>query len=230
MGKRSEEQEDGSQRVVPAFVLRLRSGDPASAWTLFLSAYSTNLMKVIRRLATDEESRSDCFVFVCEHLRAQDCRRLARFEPDGTARFTTWLYSVTWNLCLDWKRTQRPHLHLVGLDDADIDDAPAVRENALAHNPAVQVEQQMDRTRLARALDRLPAQDRLLIRLRYEKELTLAELARISGLANAQAVDRRLRALLAVLQAEMHRSAAENPVTDSCQEAEARDLPSGSGV
>lgn len=209
MDVRSEEQQERAERLVSAFVLRLRSGDAAGAWMLFVGTYAANLQKVIRRFAADEESRSDCFVFVCEHLRAQDCRRLSRFEQDGSARFTTWLYAVVYNLCLDWKRHQRPRLQLVPLDEADIDRLSMQAGNPPARDPANLAEEQIDRIRLARALDRLPAEDRLLVRLRYEKELTLAELVGIASLRNAQAVDRRLRSIIGRLQREFESTAAE---------------------
>lgn len=56
-------------------------------------------------------------------------------------------------------------------------------------------------TRLRKAVAALPARDRLLLRLRIEQELTLSEIARIAGLANAQQADRRLRGLYDRLRA-----------------------------
>jgi RNA polymerase sigma factor (sigma-70 family) len=49
---------------------------------------------------------------------------------------------------------------------------------------------------LARAISRLPAHDRLLIRLRYDQELTLAQIAELLGLNGAQNADRRVRQVL----------------------------------
>jgi len=59
------------------------------------------------------------------------------------------------------------------------------------------------RTALARALSRLPAPDRLLIRLRFEGEQTLAEVARLTKSGDAQTADRRIRKILARLREEM---------------------------
>ena len=50
-----------------------------------------------------------------------------------------------------------------------------------------------ERAALAGALSRLPGRDRLLIRLRFERDLTLDEIARLLNLGNAQSADRRLR-------------------------------------
>jgi RNA polymerase sigma factor (sigma-70 family) len=59
------------------------------------------------------------------------------------------------------------------------------------------------RTALAQALSRLPAPDRLLIRLRFEHELTLEEVARLTKSGDAQSVDRRIRGILERLRKEM---------------------------
>ena len=49
---------------------------------------------------------------------------------------------------------------------------------------------------LRRMVARLPDQERLLIRLRFEQDLTLDQIARLTGLKDAQTVDRRLRQIL----------------------------------
>lgn len=59
------------------------------------------------------------------------------------------------------------------------------------------------RSRLAVGLSRLPARDQLVLRLRFEEELTLAEVARLVGLDNPQAADRRIRQALDTLRKEM---------------------------
>jgi RNA polymerase sigma factor (sigma-70 family) len=56
------------------------------------------------------------------------------------------------------------------------------------------------RGRLASAIAELPEQDRLLVRLHYERGVTLAALAPMLGMTNAQAVHRRLQAVLARLR------------------------------
>jgi RNA polymerase sigma factor (sigma-70 family) len=213
----------------PVFLAQLREGRTERAWATFLGAYAGHLSKVIRRFAPDEDARSDCFVFVCEHLVAQDYRRLRKFDPAGAARFTTWLYSVTYNLCLDWRRTQRPRLHLVSIDELPSGSPTLVSEASFARDPAGQVAEQIDHARLAQALGRMDADSRLMLRFRYEKDLTLAEVARLMGLSNAQAADRRLRAIVARLQEELAGLDAENRRWRACHASEARDLAADEG-
>jgi RNA polymerase sigma factor (sigma-70 family) len=56
---------------------------------------------------------------------------------------------------------------------------------------------------LARAMSRLSGAERLLLRLRFEQGLTLEQVARLTGLENAQRVDRRIKELLRRLREEM---------------------------
>jgi DNA-directed RNA polymerase specialized sigma24 family protein len=57
-----------------------------------------------------------------------------------------------------------------------------------------------ERENLARALKQLAPADRLLLQLRFGHEVTLAKVARFVGLENAQAADRRIRAILKQLR------------------------------
>ncbi len=58
-------------------------------------------------------------------------------------------------------------------------------------------------TALRQALGRLPARERLLIRLRYEQELTLEQVAKLLDLGNAQRVERQIKAVLVKLREEL---------------------------
>lgn len=57
-----------------------------------------------------------------------------------------------------------------------------------------------ERANLSHALALLPKDDRLFLRLRYEQDLTLDMVAKVTGLKDAQAADRRIREILSRLQ------------------------------
>jgi RNA polymerase sigma factor (sigma-70 family) len=86
----------------------LADGHASEAWPQFLKIYSNNILKLVRRFARNEEDASDCFLFVCEQLAQNKFRRLRKYDRRRGARLSTWLYSVTYNLCLDWRRTRCP--------------------------------------------------------------------------------------------------------------------------
>jgi RNA polymerase sigma factor (sigma-70 family) len=56
---------------------------------------------------------------------------------------------------------------------------------------------------LRRALARLSKGERLLVRLRFEQELTLEQIARVLNLGNAQRADRQIKMILTRLREEL---------------------------
>jgi RNA polymerase sigma factor (sigma-70 family) len=107
----------------------------------------------------------------------------------------------------------RRHLWLLSLRHRVVEplagDPPADSRPARAEVPsphpgpedlAVLHEQQ---AALSRALASLPKPDRLLVRLRFERGLTLEQVARLTGLANAQKADYRMKGILERLRKEM---------------------------
>ena len=70
-------------------------------------------------------------------------------------------------------------------------------------NPESWAGLQEERALLLRAMSHLPAPERLLIKLRFARELTLAEIAKLMGLDSPQAVDRRIRDVVDKLRGEM---------------------------
>ena len=55
---------------------------------------------------------------------------------------------------------------------------------------------------LGRALARLSKRERLLVRMRFEQELTLDQIARLLNLGNAQRADRQIKMILTRLREE----------------------------
>ena len=245
--------------------------DVAKAWTDFLDAYSPILMQVVRLTVRDEDAAADCFLFICEQLSHDQCRRLRAFRAGGAATFTTWLRVVARNLCLDWWRreygrlrvfesvrrlparerevfalvfeqrmsTESAHATIAARDPsfgmADLELSQEriravlsprqwwlLQQRTNRRNAAARAREEADKTvetasdpapdpevlaqmsersaALQRALGRLTASDRLLIRLRYEEELTLEAVARLTGLKDAQTAHRRLEAVLEKLR------------------------------
>ncbi len=93
-------------RQLEGVLHRLGSRAPEQAWEEFLEVCSPLVLQVIRFFERDPDPVADCFLFVCERLRAKRFRRLRRFRPLGPACFSTWLRAVVRNLCLDWHRRE----------------------------------------------------------------------------------------------------------------------------
>jgi len=204
-------------RELDQVLARLSTADSEAAWSAFLEDYARLILQVVHLFERDADRSADCFVFVCERLNEKDSRRLRRFRRDGPASFATWLRAVVRNLCLDWIRAQRgrprgrsrlarllwspariPALAAVRVEDCVPLGPPGhggeVPDPRL--DPEAQAVATEARVALGRALLRLSDAERLLIRLRFEEELTLDQVARLSGLRGPQGASRRIDEVL----------------------------------
>ncbi|PYO66338.1 MAG: hypothetical protein DMD71_08985 [Gemmatimonadetes bacterium] len=183
-----------------------------SAWADFVAAHSRLLLHVARSLTTDHDAAMDGYAHVLERLREHDCRRLRGYAPDGRTKFTTWLVVVARRLCLDF------HRHRYGRSDDPAPDAAAARaaRRRLVNLVAGETEPEqlaapgsdpastLQATELHTALDAatagLAAADRLLLKLRFDDDLSAREIAGLVGLPTPFHVYRRLNALLGQLR------------------------------
>lgn len=95
---------------------------------------------------------------------------------------------------------ERPRIEPLRTSD-ESDDGPPVDPPASGPSPEDVLAGVELRTRLRAALATLAPSDRLLVRLRLEQELTLAEIAVIAGFTGPQQADRHLREIYARLRA-----------------------------
>lgn len=120
------------------------------------------------------------------------------------ARFTTWLYAIARNLCIDHLRKQSLRRH-PSLDQAPNSDPNAVplRETVADPNPRSSVERGVTSARVGqsilRAIDELPEDQREVFLLREIGNLPFKEIAEITG-AGENTVKSRMRYALERLQ------------------------------
>jgi len=92
-----------------ALMLRVRDGDVASFDVLLdkhRSSVVHHLFRLVHNRHIAEELAQDVFVRVY--------RSRARYQPE--ARFTTWLFRITTNVALNWRRDSRHEAGNVSLD------------------------------------------------------------------------------------------------------------------
>lgn len=116
-----------------------------------------------------------CISFVKDLDLAQDLTHdiflkvfmsLSKFQ--GQSKFSTWLYSVTYNFCVDYVRkqgkfTQEGEEKLAQL--ADVDDEAQERELL-----------QMEAQRLSKVLEELPPKDKMILLMKYQDELSVKDI------------------------------------------------------
>jgi len=101
--------------------------------------------------------------------------RVWRSLPDfrGDAKFTTWLYRITKNSCLNRRRDFAKELRV-------IDDEETLRRSiASSSNPVEDTMAEEQKFTLWQTVSRLPRKYRLVITLFYQQQLTYQEIAKL---------------------------------------------------
>jgi RNA polymerase sigma-70 factor, ECF subfamily len=141
---------------------------------------------------------------VAEDVVQETFVRVVQNAPDfkHEARFTTWVYTITRNLCIDQLRKRALRKH-PSLDESrgEEGDGPTLGEQTA--DPRASVEREATGTelkeRIARAVDKLPDEQREVFLMRELSNLPFKEIAEITGVPE-NTVKSRMRYALERLQ------------------------------
>jgi RNA polymerase sigma factor (sigma-70 family) len=207
-----------AEALPPELIALFSAQDPAArdaAWGRFVSRHSRLLLHAARTLGKDYDGMMDRYSYALERLQEHDFRRLRAYHPDGRTKFTTWLLVVFRRLCLDHYRRRygrcpggersqsasggrvlRRQLAdgLVGQVDPDMVEQSSQR------SPEAELASRHRAEQLAVALSALPPADRLLLKFRFEDDLSANQIAKTMGLPTPFHVYRRLNALFLSLR------------------------------
>ena len=125
----------------------------------------------------------------------------------GRSWFSTWFYRLLVNLCLDHRRKHRWWHQAFRREERAGDDAPSALEQQPAPgvDPIEALGHERARARLWDAAAALSPQQRAVLVLHVQEEMTMGEVARVMGCAEATArvhLHRALTALRATLVKE----------------------------
>ncbi len=207
-----------AEALPPELVALFSAQDPAArdaAWGGFVVLHSRLLLHAARSLGKDYDGAMDRYAYALERLRERDFHRLRAYRPEGRTKFTTWLLVVFRRLCLDHYRQRygrspggEPPSRATGerllrrqLADglvAGVD--PDLVEAHGRPSPESDLTHRHREERLAGALSALPPSDRLLLKFRFEDDLSASEIAKAMGFPTPFHVYRRLNALLLSLK------------------------------
>jgi RNA polymerase sigma-70 factor (ECF subfamily) len=177
----------GSEPSDEELMLAYGAGD-ASAFDALYARHRGGVFRYLRRQAGSAALAEELFQDVW--LRLIDAR--ASYEP--RAKFTTWLFTIAHNRLMDHFRT-RARAALVSYDDDPVDDVAADTPR-----PDESLERKQDAARLLAALDALPAAQREAFVLQQEGELSVEQIAAVTGV-NRETAKSRLRYAMAKLRA-----------------------------
>jgi len=185
------------------------------AWADFLVGCSDTLLRVARIMGGDEDAVMDRYAFILDALRRDDYRRLRAYVNDGTGSFDTWLAVVARRLCTDEYRGRYGRAQS---DSKTTSERRAVRrslgdlvgselglDELLSHDdsPDAALEKKEWRATLDAALASLDTEDRVILRLRFEDDVSVPEIARLLGLGSSFSLYRRVNRILASVRTKL---------------------------
>ena len=134
-------------------------------------AYEKGIYNLCLRMLNDEQDAMDA----AQEAFFKAFRSLPSFR--GESRFSTWLYRLAGNVCLDMLR-RRPNAPVLSMND---DDVPLILADASA-SPQEIVERRETRQTVRAALAALPEDFRQAVILRDVNGLSYEEIADVTGL------------------------------------------------
>jgi RNA polymerase sigma-70 factor, ECF subfamily len=141
-------------------IIRAKSGD-REAFALLFEQYKNLVYKTAYLMLGEATEAEDAL----QEIFVQVYKSLSGFDP-GKAKFTTWLYRVTFNYCLNHRRKKRPLT--LPLEDM----SPALRSEF----PGAELAEEEV---LQQAIGKLTDRQRAVVILRYFWDLPYAEIAQI---------------------------------------------------
>ena len=183
------------------------SGAADAAWDAFVASYSRLFLYMATRVMPDRDGAMDAYAYLLEQLRKDGFRALRAYVSEPRSRFSTWIAVVARRTCVDFYRHRygRPRGEGKALH---VQTARAARRGLLqlpAWNPEFSEilahtempDRQLRSAELHEALDAarstLSAEDRLLLQLRFDEDLSAAAIASILGMPSPFHVYRRLK-------------------------------------
>lgn len=121
---------------------------------------------------------SKCIFMLKNDARAKDATQeiftkiflnLSKFS--GRSKFSTWVYSITYNFCIDTIRKRKKEKNLFS---EEISDAPDIVEEV--EDEALL---EMEVERLKKVLEEIPTGDRAVLLMKYQDDLSIKEIAGI---------------------------------------------------
>jgi RNA polymerase sigma factor (sigma-70 family) len=170
---------------------RYARGD-AAAFDALYRRHELKVWRFIQRSVANHASADE----LMQEVWFAVARQAPRYVP--TARFTTWLFTLARHRVIDAYRMHRPHDSI----DEPGTHTPQVAEQlstSPAENPANQLQARQEREALYRAVQQLPPEQREAFLLRAEGELSVAEIAKATGV-NFETAKSRLRYASAALK------------------------------
>ena len=168
-------------------IRRVQHGD-VDAFGLLVTAYEKNVYNVALQMLGNREDAQD----IAQEAFLKAYSSLSSFR--GYSKFSSWLYRIVSNLCLDFKRRQgrRPSSSLTVEDDDGENVQLDIADES--QSPETLLERKLTREAVRRGLAELPDEQRQILLLREIQGLSYEEIGETLGLEPGTVKSRIFRA------------------------------------
>lgn len=170
-----------------------KQGDQ-DAFAQLVEANQNKIYSLALRMTDNPEDGAD----LAQEAFLRAWRSLPTFQEESS--FSTWLYKLTSNLCIDFLRKEKRRksaVTTVSLDDDD-DESPPTEVPDHRFTPETEVERRELRAAMSRALHSLSDEHRQVLILREVEGLSYTEIAEVLGLEEGTVKSRIARARISL--------------------------------
>ncbi|MCH7525661.1 MAG: sigma-70 family RNA polymerase sigma factor [Bacteroidetes bacterium] len=151
------------------YINKILNGN-TNAFSVLVNRYKDLVYTLSLRMMKNKEDAEE----VAQDTFIKTYNSLSKFK--GDSKFSTWIYRVAYNTCLDrLKKNKRQH-YTVAIDEYTEHQIKTL-DNALDN-----IEEQEKQLAIKNCLELLPSEDSFILTLYYFDELSLDEISKITGL------------------------------------------------
>lgn len=176
-----------------SLMLRYAQNEPAAFDELF-SRHHSSVLAFIRGFVPATQEAED----LLQQVFLRVIRNRERYQP--TAKFTTWLYTITRSVCIDSTRKRKPKAVLRIVHSRETGEQEIASEEIAGSDicPRQTLHESTLRERIEQALQTIPETQREVFLLRENTTLTFAEMGAMLGCSENTVKSRMHYALLAL--------------------------------
>jgi RNA polymerase sigma factor (sigma-70 family) len=151
------------------YIEAVRKGN-VSAFSVLVERYQDMIyslaLKLLKNTEDAEEMAQDTFIKAFQKLNMYE----------GKSKFSTWLYSITYNACISELRKRR--IHFSSLEEQRFSDQDEMK----IHSYFSETKKEDQEKYLNLALSKLPEDDQVLVTLYYYENQSMDDISVITGL------------------------------------------------
>ena len=149
---------------------QIMDGD-TSAFSVLVESYKDLVFTLALRMLKNKEEAEE----VAQDTFVKAYKSLSKFK--GDSKFSTWIYRVAYNTCLDRIKKNRKYINNVEINEFTAHQVKTI-DNALDR-----IEVRERNEAIQRCIERLSSEDSFLLTLYYFDDLSLDEISKIVGIS-----------------------------------------------